>query len=312
MIAVIQNSECPEDTLIKIFKRGGSYDLLKEAYLRYKASSWSHSSPKLVQFLSTIQKDPTKFKVYTYTKRILITLAWQFGNNDNYFKILPRELLDQILEDVDEPAYFQFIEFLMEHWAFDEILKNFASTTEREAALALFLPFFWKNWDRPPFSGSPAALQFVQHICFTGGINIEPYGPVLRHWLRKILNSEKFTDKFEINASPLAPITYYCLTTPTSEALSMLKLLLERQLTTKSKLLQLIRSRVRNGTDLCYPATWLAVDTGYLPTIKFLLEADLLPETVAVETNPKKLSDLYARRQRVKEFIEKYRKENQK
>ena len=307
MALVRKVSWCTSFQLVTIIKRGGSYELLKAANSSQRKQSLSF--PTLGPFLNEIALHPKKF-VEKHTKKALVTLAWQFGNDENYFKVLPRELLNQILEDAEEPGYFQLIDHTIELWGVRQVVDDIQKW--QDPAIVKFLPFFWKRWD-PLFAGSKAAVVLLSKICQTGNSALEKYGPALRYWFTKILTSKKFTDKFNIDERQLSPMTYYCLTTPNEEALSILKLLLQHQVTTKQRLLQLIRTEKSN---FCYPATWLAVDTGYLPTIKFLLDEDLLPETInGVELNPQKMSNLYARnssRRHVKQFMEQYNAEKKR
>lgn len=285
--------------------------MLKSAYKSYLKADY-HANSLIVEFLLALEEPDPKFKVYSYTKRVLITLAWQYGNNDNYFKLLPRETLEQILEDVDEPVYFHFLDYITLNWTLTEILRDFENAeTTRDPAIALFMPYLWKNWVRLG-ADSQTASRFVKYICTTSGITIDPTGPVLRHWLKKVLMSNRFQNISNISVQNNWPITYYCLTTKSEEAVSMLRLLIQLKMLHKETLLQLTISTLRNGFGLRYPTSWIAISTGYLPTIKFLLDENLLPETIdGVVTNPTKLSEMYNSKPQVKQFITNYYKEKQ-
>ena len=80
---------------------------MREVYTVYKLSNYQ-KEPLISDFLVEATPSGKKFKVETYTNRVLIMLAWNFGNEDNYFKMLPLEIIHRILgcENIDEPVYF--------------------------------------------------------------------------------------------------------------------------------------------------------------------------------------------------------------
>jgi hypothetical protein len=266
---------------------------MREVYTVYKLSNYQ-KEPLISDFLVEATPSGKKFKVETYTNRVLIMLAWNFGNEDNYFKMLPLEIIHRILgcENIDEPVYFEFLEFLME--TFGLIAVEYIRAWKIQS-VARFLPFFWKHWDK--YFNAKVAHDLVVYISdcnFIANPNLQKnaLGSILRYWYKRILSSEKFTMPFELDAQNpwLSLMTQYCLSTPTEEAVSMLKFLLRRGITTKERLLRPIAT-----SSPAFPGTWLAVSKSNPPMISFLVEENLLPESfVDLEGNTWKLEDVFS------------------
>ncbi len=99
----------------------------------------------------------------------------------------------------------------------------------------------------------------------------------------------------------------YCLTTPTEDALDMLKFIVKHNLlTTKEQLMRLIDWGAPH-----LPGTLLALDSGSAPTVQYLMDEKLLPEHVV---NDLRLADLQnvPKLRSFKELIEKYQKDQKK
>ncbi len=51
----------------------------------------------------------------SYTRRMLVHLAWRYGNDDNYFKALPAEIIESICRhEIDQSHWQEIVEFLLE------------------------------------------------------------------------------------------------------------------------------------------------------------------------------------------------------
>ncbi len=308
---MIQRLGCTAGTLNAIFNRRPSYDLLKLCYnsTPYNAIAINDT---ITNFLTAV--NDKKVKINTYIKRTIIMMAWKYGNSENYFKSLPLEIVDQILsyEDIDEPAYYDILLFLSKMFG-SPVTYGLRSWTP--PAVALFLPFLAKYWTQY-FFDSYTVLTILRYITEADmkTLTHKRYGPLFRRWFKILLIAVLDADpKFPIGMFPIgtsvAPLVQYCLESHTADALDMLKFLLKYGITTKENLRSTERFYNYHYSD---PPAWLAVRSGYLPTIKYLLDEDLLPEQGIEE---KTLSDLYVNNpelQHVKEFIEQYREDKKK
>jgi hypothetical protein len=74
----------------------------------------------------------------------LIRLAWKFGNEDNNFKVLPREIVELICSfNVDKPDWWEIAEYLTSK----ATVKALPTAISYQSLLPI-LPFVWQYWDR--------------------------------------------------------------------------------------------------------------------------------------------------------------------
>lgn len=182
---------CYQDTLRLLFQRGVSYELLKLCYLKYKIIGNGYQNALVGLFLASLDHNKA-IKLETYTKRVLIMLAWIHGNEDNYFKLLPKELIIQILgyEYIDQPPYFEFLEFLVETFGVESIEQSMQEWFSHKTfwplvAMRRFLPFFWQSRDRY-FSRSTGAVEYILKM----HAGVEP-SPEFSNWFKRITSSNK-------------------------------------------------------------------------------------------------------------------------
>lgn len=108
-----------------------------------------------------------RFKSIDRTRSTLVWLAWKFGNEDNFFKYLPKEIICEILK-YDEPEWFELGEEMLARRK-----KNpNAYVNEKGADLRFYiqtddfmtLSFIWKNANNLPKGGMQAALMELLRI----------------------------------------------------------------------------------------------------------------------------------------------------
>jgi hypothetical protein len=136
-------------------------------------------------------------------------------------------------------------------------------------SVSLFLPFFWKYWYT--YFNDNVAHDLVSYISQQNILT--PTMQNLRDWFKQI--SRSMTKPFVLEEryqDRLPRLAQYCLTTPTEEAVDMLKFLLQRGITKKV----LVRTHY-DGSPV-FPGTWLAVSQGNELMVDYLLKEGLLPK----------------------------------
>lgn len=249
---------CIEDML----KRGISLDLLKRCINCLP----NGKHPDLV---ASICNAVTNKKVFSSTssKRVLVVAAWKFGNSENYFKLLPKELVDQILsyDSIDEPPYFSALDLVARKITEDDKISG-----RRGEA---FIPYFWKNWGS--LYTSKTALQVAKEISDANYTVSEKQNLELLSWLRKIITSNKLRMDIKLDNYQTSNLTKYLMTSTTKEAFALLKLLVEHKILTAPSL-EDTRSNVLEKETI--PTSWLSVLHKNFDVISYLIEQDLLPE----------------------------------
>lgn len=218
-----------------------SYNLLRVFYTSILNQKTEHKQ-LIASFLDAVYKE--KVQVKSYTKRTLIMLAWKYGNAKNYFKLLPLELVTQILsyEEIDEPAYYDMLIFFMKHSGLvDDVMKW------HDNHVMVFLPFMCRH---PHYFNAKIRVKFLQKISNAPSkyFKNKQFGV----WFQRICSSDRIKQRFrqvDLDVS-LSSMTQYCLESPTEEALSLLKFNLKNKITRKERLLTKYQFKVNH----IYPA----------------------------------------------------------
>eukprot|EP00029_Vermamoeba_vermiformis_P000730 TRINITY_DN10927_c0_g1_i1.p1 TRINITY_DN10927_c0_g1~~TRINITY_DN10927_c0_g1_i1.p1 ORF type:complete len:264 (+),score=24.62 TRINITY_DN10927_c0_g1_i1:472-1263(+) len=76
----------------------------------------------------------------------LVRLAWRYGNEDNYFKLLPKEIIEVICSyGVNRPDWWDIAEYLIQHTIVNQLRKESSQDYKGIFSLA---PFVWQHWAR--------------------------------------------------------------------------------------------------------------------------------------------------------------------
>lgn len=265
------------DTCLLLIERGVSYGLIKHSIEK----NMSAASYDLISSLCTAI-EAKKMKAEDYTKCLLVKTAWKFGNEDNYFKLLPKELIDQILsyEDIDEPPYFDIL---------FSIAKRSPEGDVTDEASEPFIKFFWRYWGT--LYTSKTAIKLARNITRKDYTD-EKRAAKLLYWFKRILTCPKLCQpltNIDIDSYRTSNLTLYCMKSSNHDAVSTLEFMLQQKIITKHLL---DRHHVGPAEYSFIPTVWVAVLHKNVKMIKFLIENDMLPETIGSSIMDQ-MSDLY-------------------
>jgi hypothetical protein len=260
-----------------ILQRGVSYDTLKICWKSFLPNSEKEGS--LIQdFLQNL--DGKKFKTVTFKNRALIMTAWKFDKNC-LFRQVPKEIMMEILshDGIDEPPYWDFLEFVIEHYGALDRQGQLAHFSYGE--LRIVIPLVWKNWDLPTYSFKTSVMKALYSTDYsTASPNI---AADLNYWALKFL--QRLPNPPSYDSAGLPKLAKHCLLTPNNTSIAIIQLLITKNVITPNTFLY--KSSVAEGT-VNVPAVFAHTVLGEnKPMIKFLVETFfglgiLLPTITAI------------------------------
>jgi hypothetical protein len=275
-----RNHKCYFSSVDTLLQRGVTLEVLKLCIRNLHPGKY----PSLISGMClALTNKKIKF-AEDYTKRVLVASAWKYGNSDNYFKMLPKELIKQILnyEHIDDPPYFS---------AMDLVTRSLTEDDEVRGGEPFF-PYFWARWGT--VYTSKTALLIAKDIAASNFYD-EERASRLMYWFRRILTSNKLRIEMdEMDRYGTSNLTKYCMKSPSEEAFSILKLLLKRKILVKEFLVA-PRYLIHDDRGMSHsrnPTTWLAVYHKNMDVVKYLIEQDLLPDAVERTANGNEIESL--------------------
>ncbi len=206
-------------------------------------------------------------KERVHEKKVLTMLAYKYGNEDNYFKLLPKELVQYIISfGLDKPTWWRIAEVMLNSVQ-GLISLHFSFTIMKPLEC---IEFFWENMDKFTVATHNTFLRLlfinVDEMYLPG--NIEK----LTYWVAKLIN--RMTPPLPTLEDQLFMpyLLQYCV----QNSLSLLKRLVETRVVSKNYLTHvpvLDKNRV--------PAAWLAVAAGNKDIVKFLVQLGAMPYAAA-------------------------------
>jgi hypothetical protein len=206
-------------------------------------------------------------KEKVHEKKVLTMLAYKYGNEDNYFKQLPKELVQYIISyGVDKSTWWKIAEVMLNSVK-GLISLHFSFTIMKPLEC---IEFFWENMDKFTVATHNTFLRLLF-------INVdEMYLPSniekLTYWVTKLI--ARMTAPLPTLEDQLFMpyLLQYCV----QHSLSLLKLLVETRVVSKYYLTQVpVLDKMR------VPAAWLAVAAGNKEIVKFLVQLGAMPQTVS-------------------------------
>lgn len=189
-----------------------------------------------------------------------LRLAWKFGNEDNYFKLLPRELIEHICSyNLDKPDWWESAEYLISNSdPIDQKLEIF----KEYVGLTRPAPFVWQNWD---LFLIPVITQITSQLL--EGIpllNLEHPNKVKTalDWCQKFIRRQNSV--VVLNGSSSADLVYFCMTN--EFAVSLYHTMMEHGGNTFWTLFG------PDSTIFGKPAYWFAAIENNRPMLQYLAE----------------------------------------
>lgn len=269
-----RKDEISLNLVIQLMSRQVPFELMQFAFEKVMKTLTTDNRMKLMSTLCTnITNNILKYE--DETKRVLVAAAWRYGNEDNWFKMLPKELIDKILnyENIDEPLYFQLLYSLAKNLTEGDY-KSLGSDE-----LETFIPFFWKYWGT--LYSSKMALHLVQKIMRSDFKDTEITSRLF-YWLRRLVTRMPRSEilsclTFKANEKLASNIVQYCVEISTEDSVNMLDFLLKNKLIRRELLLDPhFGKRYNNGTPV--PMARVAVLENRMNVINWLVKEHLLPD----------------------------------
>ncbi len=212
------------------------------------------------------------YKQDMHQKQVLIMLAWRYGNADNYFKLLPKELVKYIIsfdlgELEAEQPWFE-LAFETYNGKFTEIPMYSA-----DPVLLKLLSFIWRYWDEATTTLKDFLIQIIIDQNYFDNSKTDVI--IWMHWLGKYIqrrdNFNEFAEK--ILRSKLFDFIYG------SPDLTLIKHLLATGILKKDW--HTIAKRTKYNT---YALVWRAFDYSNKELIEFLFREKMMPLEVTNKT----------------------------
>jgi hypothetical protein len=255
--------------------------------MRIYFESFSRVVGDISKYLQYIQN----YRDADYTNRVLVMMAWKFGNEDNLFKLLPKELIKHIISfgvDDDTP-WLDYVESLdltklrHRHHHYKEYGKGW-----RLGKLLKLAKIVWHHWDRIEVEDKSYVIErllcnddYGYPQCY---LNSSFYGALkqsemkeLLSWIIK-LSKQHPTQKFLEGSHLLAYILFNSNSSP------VLKTLLDSGCVKR----EWLTSSISIWDRLAYaaiPLSWYAIraTNSNLPVIELLARENLLPEQATIQ-----------------------------
>ena len=270
---LVNNSILPS-----IMEQGYDYDVLKTCVKRYyesdNPSNYHSISSPMHFFMPNLTKGV--YSSVTYKVKTLIMAAWKYDSN-SLFSQLPKEILLEILsyDGIDEPPYWDFLRFIVE--TYPKVHQIEKMTAEE---IARFLPLVWKYWDLPSFAKFKIEVtdalfgRDYNKLHKENSLHLD----TLLNWSLKYLQRMPTEPKSKIPVHPNS-LTKYCLHTISDKALSILRLIIEKNVCTYFDFGYFWVESQNNNIYMA--AGFSAILADNKPAIDLLLDHDVLVENYA-------------------------------
>lgn len=224
-------------------------------------------------------KHISDYKNYDYTNRTLVTLAWRYGNEDNYLRMLPKELIQHIISfgvDDDWPwldymdslnfTYLRHLDFYYRAASIGELVK-----------LAIIGWHYWQKRDDDVFEFIFKRLFNNNESYYRTSVFYDSLSPpqmkLLTSWIIKLVTRRPIVKEMFLKSS------FMCYLLTNTNSAPVVKLLLDTCTIKREWWLE-----PGDLGDKTYPSqmpvSWHAVHPAKpnKPLIQLLIRANLLPE----------------------------------
>jgi hypothetical protein len=278
-LVALANSKCNESVVEALLQRGACClkDFATNAMLRNFPvarlkiywTAYCNQKPKYSDFMSVM----LHYKQDMNQNKVLIVLAWRYGNEDNNFKILPKELVKFILSfdlgeiEAEQPWFEHALELHM-----NTPLYELVTYDPQEVSLNR-LSFTWRYWNETPLMVKEYLVQGLSNRNLLDnqsgrGVHLWFY------WLAKFV--ERLRDKYDFRTDFLCSQLLTDISALDRD-LKWIKYLLDTG-TVKKAWFTNTKLQARDQ-----PA-WYAINSQNTPLVKFYVEQNMMPFTSANKT----------------------------
>eukprot|EP00029_Vermamoeba_vermiformis_P007864 TRINITY_DN3522_c0_g1_i2.p1 TRINITY_DN3522_c0_g1~~TRINITY_DN3522_c0_g1_i2.p1 ORF type:complete len:586 (+),score=77.15 TRINITY_DN3522_c0_g1_i2:76-1833(+) len=223
------------------------------------------------------------YKHYDYTNRVLITLAWRYGNEDNFLRMLPKELIQHIISfgiDDDWP-WLEYVEpanlsrniyssLLYGAWSFGGLVK-----------LAITTHCYWNKL----VLENETKIDLIMKLLFNNGQTASFYDKLspsqmnlLTSWIIKLATRRPIAKEMFLSSRLLSYLLYYTSSTP------IVKSLLDTRTIKREWWLEPANfTLLKNSPSI--PLSWWAVRPSqpHKSLIQLLIRENLLPDECTLD-----------------------------